>query len=87
MNKDKENALKDYLEMIKKSWTWARLTEKERKTFEEWLHKARYELKGSYKQRWEILGNYYTMFLLGTGYDNPLNWRETEQERKENPRF
>lgn len=86
MNKDKESALKDYLEMIKKSWTWDKLTEKERKNFEECLYKARYELKGSYKKRWDILGNYYTMFLLGTGYDG-LNWRETEQERKENPRF
>lgn len=86
MNKDKENALKDFLEMIKKSWTWARLTEKERKTFEEWLHKARYELKGSYKQRWDILQNYYMMFLLGTGYEDH-KWRETEQEKKENPRF
>lgn len=86
MNKDKESALKDYLEMIKRSWTWDRLTEKERKRFEGWIQKGKW-LKGSYKQRWDTLENYYTMFLLGTGYDGPIGWREPEREKKENPRF
>ena len=86
MNKDKEDALKDYLEMIERSWTWYKLTENEKMTFKRWLYTDRYQLKGSYKQRWDILQNYYMMFLLGTGYEDH-NWRETEQEKKENPRF
>ena len=86
MNKDKENALKDYLEMIKKSWTWARLTEKETKKFEELLSLERFKLSGSYKQRWSILQNYYAMFLEGCGY-KPTGWREPPQQVQENPPF
>ena len=85
-NREKENALRDYLIMIERSWTWARLTEKERATFKRWLYADRYQLKGSYKQRWEILQNYYTMFLFGTGYEDH-KWRETEREKNENPPF
>lgn len=85
--KEKDDALKDYLEMIKKSWTWAKLTEKEKTIFEAWLYKERFELKGNYKQRRETLGNYYTMFLLGTGYDDPFQWRTTEEEKKDAPIF
>ena len=31
---NKENAIKDYLAMIKQSWTWSKLTEEEKECFE-----------------------------------------------------
>ena len=34
---NKENAIKDYLAMIKQSWTWSKLTEEEKECFENFL--------------------------------------------------
>ena len=70
----KEDALKDYLEEIKQSWTWARLSEEEKKVFEKRINCERFisSIKGNYNARWNIISNYYFMFLLGLGFDNPM---------------
>lgn len=83
MNKNKENARLDYMEMIEKSWTWARLTEDERKRFVNVVDNSEHlgAIFGTYRQRWEILCALYHSFLKGCNYD-PLHWRESEEENK-----
>ena len=78
MEKIKENATKDFLEMIKKSWTWARLTEEEKTQFMKswetvtisWANGRDNAVKGTYKDRWQICNAMYEMFLAGVGYNN-----------------
>jgi len=79
--KQKENAIQDWTDMIKKSWTWARLTEKEKDTFIELLSHpcSAVVIKGDYEQRWESCEALYHTYLEGLGY-NPLNWRDDYQE-------
>jgi hypothetical protein len=75
--KDKNLAKQDWLEMIKKSWTWARLTEKEKEKFSELLEHpcSAVVIRGNYEQRWEACEALYHTFLDALGYD-PLEWRE-----------
>lgn len=80
MNKDKENAFSDFIDMIKLSWTYERLTETEReKALEALKDTTRRALIGSYKQRFEILNAVYHGFLLAIGYE-PIGWRETDPD-------
>lgn len=74
----KEQAKQDWLTMIKGSWTWARLTENERKTFSDLLEHpcSAVVIRGNYDQRWEACEALYHTFLEGLGY-TPLDWRET----------
>lgn len=73
--KHKENAVDDFLRMIRQSWTWKRLTEGERNRFIEVLHQVR--VSGTYDQRYEQANNFYHAFLYGAGY-SPIGWREPE---------
>ena len=77
MERLKENVFKDYYEMIKNSWTYAKLTneEKERLNLLVYDNCVRKSIKGTYAQRWETLNMLYRAFLLGVGYNNG-NWRE-----------
>lgn len=84
MEKIKENATKDFLEMIKKSWTWARLTEEEKAQFMtawetvtiSWANNGDSAVKGTYKDRWQTCNAMYHMFLAGVGYDtNKEKWK------------
>ena len=77
--KDKNLAKQEYLEMIKKSWTWAKLTEKEREKFSELLEHpcSAIVIRGNYDQRWEACEALYHTYLEGLGY-TPLEWRETQ---------
>ena len=77
--KDKNLAKQDYLEMISKSWTWARLTEKEREQFKGLLEHpcSAAVIKGNYEQRYEACEALYHTFLEGLGYD-PLEWRDAQ---------
>jgi hypothetical protein len=63
--------------MIKQSWTWAKLTEKEREKFSELLEHpcSAVVIKGNYEQRWEACEALYHTYLEGLEYD-PLHWRE-----------
>lgn len=70
----KEVCRSDFYTMIIKSWTWAKLTDKEKELCTECFKNA--FLYGNYKQRWEILNNCYTSFLAGCGYENQCDWRE-----------
>ena len=78
MEKVKENALTDYIEMIQKSWTYAKLTKDEKESFDLAFHDIRVTnaLKGSYRQRWDMLNALYSNFLYGVGYRNTGFWRE-----------
>ena len=73
-----EQAKQDWLEMIKQSWTWARLTESEKETFLSLLEHpcSAVVIKGTYHQRWEACDALYHTYLEGLGY-TPLDWRET----------
>lgn len=65
MEKQEKDVLKDFMETIKKSWTWDRLKENERLTFTNCLNWNRFKVKGTYKQKWNLLANYYDMFIFG----------------------
>jgi hypothetical protein len=73
--KNKENAYFDFVEMIKKSWTYGRLTDQERERLFEALSRA--HIFGTWVQRWEILNDVYFAFLTALGY-KPIGWREPE---------
>ena len=78
----RQNRLKtinEYTDMISQSWTWARLTKEEKDKFTDWVYAQRFveTINGTRKQRWNILNNYYCMFLEGVGYQ-PIGWREHE---------
>ena len=64
----------DYIEtVIKKSWTWARLTEEERQRF---LSMEIFdEIKGNDRTRIEWLHTIYNAYLTALGY-KPIGWRE-----------
>lgn len=78
---EKENTIKNFVEMIKKSWTFNKMTEKEKSIIIGILYNPRTEkaTKGTYQQRWEVLQAIYGAYLAGLGYDSPT-WRETEQQ-------
>ena len=86
--KAKENAYTDWFEMIFKSWTWEKLTESEREKFIDEVDKFCSErssfqiLKGTYRQRWDILQALYSCYLDGLGY-KPIGWRENAEENSE----
>ncbi len=77
--KDKNLAKQNYIEMIKESWTWAKLTQEERQTFLDLLEhpQGKRVIKGSYQERYEACDCLYYAFLCGLGYSkNPCKWRE-----------
>ena len=77
MTRTKETAKADFIEMIGHSWTWARLTEEEKKRFSSTIYSSK--VKGTYSQRWELLNSFYRFFLEGCGY-KPFGWRETDED-------
>lgn len=78
------DAVEDYFQnVIKKSWTWEKLTDEEHKRFIDMDVFDR--IKGNDKTRIEWLNTIYHSFLSALGYQC-IGWRETEEE-KEMPRF
>ena len=74
------SAVEDYFQNdIKKSWTWDRLTEEERRRFIDMNVFDR--IKGNNKTRVEWLNTIYDSFLSALGY-KPIGWRETEEEKE-----
>lgn len=75
--KDKEYVRKDYMEMITKSWTYDRMTSDERKKLGNLFISPQLKnaLKGTYKQRWDVLNAMYHSFLIGIGYTD-YSWRD-----------
>ena len=77
MNKNKEEAIKLYIDMMEKSWTYARLTEEEKTRLMDtinWTDRQGF-IKGSFNDRWGILQAVYTSFINALGY-KPSGWRE-----------
>ena len=74
---DKEKVIENFNNMIIKSWTYARLTSAEKDQWKRTLESAplKVAVKGTYKQRWNILNGIYTAFLYGCGYTD-FKWRE-----------
>lgn len=76
----KENATGKFYENIKKSWTYERLTTEEKNRFEKVIFSTQIQncLKGTYKQRYEILNSIYHSFLMALDY-TPIGWRENTE--------
>ena len=74
--KNKNNVFIDYLEMIRNSWTYDRMTQEEKEKIKELLTSGRIkeDIKGTYQQRWQALNALYYAFLIGIGYNN-FDWR------------
>ena len=67
-------AVENYFQnVIKKSWTWQKLTEEEQKRFIDMNVFDR--IKGNDKTRMEWLNTIYQSFLSALGY-KPIGWRE-----------
>ena len=82
--REKENAVMQFLSMICRSWTFCRMTEKEK---EYWvktvLHANRLDrIKGNYDARWLVLSNMYDAFLNALGYlEDQADWRGRRSEK------
>lgn len=79
--KRKEDTLKDFIEMVYNSWTYAKMTDNEKEQLTNLLQNdgvIREGLKGSYQQRLKILQIFYIGYLGGLGYNNG-NWREEKE--------
>ena len=77
------NAVENYFQnVIKKSWTWQKLTQEEQQRFIDM--DVFDKIKGNDKQRVEWLNTIYTAFLSALDY-KPIGWREDFFE--EIPRF
>ena len=76
----KEEALVNFIEMIKNSWTYEKMTEEEQTRLMGMFNHPRVidSLKGSFIQRWASLQAIYYAFLIGLGYA-PINWREGQE--------
>jgi len=74
-----EPAVKDWLDMIQKSWTWGKLSEEERKDFLTLLDhpQSNQVIFGDYEQCKNACEALYYAFLCGKGYTrNPIDWRD-----------
>lgn len=72
------NAVENYFQnVIKKSWTWQKLTQEEQQRFIDM--DVFDKIKGTDKQRVEWLITIYTAFLSALGY-KPIGWREEDKE-------
>lgn len=72
------NAVENYFQnVIKKSWTWEKLTNEERKRFIDMDVFDR--IKGNDQTRIEWLNTIYQSFLAALDFE-PIGWRETERD-------
>ena len=77
--KDKDNAVCDFYEMVKMSWTFDRMTEDEKQNLRLVFYDAHEFVSGTYNKRWEQLHGMYNAFLHALGYHGG-NWRETDAD-------
>lgn len=81
MNKPKEKAFPDFLEITRISWTYQRMTAEEKHRCEAALSsKQAQQIHGTYRQRFAAYNAIYRGYLIGIGYDGPL-WREARREK------
>lgn len=76
--KKKEDALDEFVDMVRKSWTFGRLTTAERDKLWEAFEFAARHLRGNFDARWATLQTVYNAFLLGVGYTD-FNWRDVKE--------
>ena len=83
MERIKENAKKDFINMISNAWTVEKMTGEEWERLTNIFYNPQTEkaLKGNYNQRWETLQAIFTSYLIGLGY-NSFNWREDQPTTK-----
>ena len=78
--RERHDAMPYFKDMVKKSWTYARLTESER----EWLWNVfgnrAMDIKGTFYQRYDAYNAMYSAYLAGVGYHDPINWRRGNEE-------
>lgn len=80
----KEEAKEKFIETIRNSWTYKRLTKDEATRFEKLVERDTNErfagcIKGTFRERWFQLQNIYHAFLTGLGYsDDCMDWRGDE---------
>lgn len=79
--KNKNFVFTDFLETIKKSWTYEKLTEEEKGKLHQILldYRTTDNIKGNYQQRWNALNALYFAFLTALDY-TPTGWRENDEE-------
>lgn len=86
MERNKENAVKDFLEYIRHAWTWKRMTEDEQKQFLSVMDSVQCTkaIAGTYDARWNICYACYESFLYALGYGKADNdgWFDWREERK-----
>ena len=72
------NAVENYFQdVIKKSWTWQRLTDEEQERF---INMSVFDrIKGDDRTRIEWLNTIYDAFLTGLGCQS-VGWREPKEE-------
>lgn len=75
----KENALLHHLAMTCRSWTFARMTQKEKENCVNsflWANEQNL-IKGSFDARWATMQAIYDAFLSALDYnDDPMKWRD-----------
>lgn len=78
-NKNKDNVIYDFQNMIADSWTYDKMIFEERLRWLDVLYSnsTQSSLKGTYKARWDILNAIYHSYLMGLGYTD-FNWRDEE---------
>ena len=75
-NNNLEMTCENYFQtVIKKSWTWQKLTKEEKEKFIELNFDI---ITGTAKKRKELLNLVYHAFLSGLGY-KPIGWREENE--------
>lgn len=74
------SAVEDYFQnIIKKSWTWEKLTTEEQKRFIDM--NVFDKIKGNDKTRVEWLNTIYLSYLTALGY-KAIRWREADEEKE-----
>lgn len=78
----KENALIQFVAIIARSWTFARMTPEEQKNCMAMFADVRTSkaLRGSWEARWDVLNAVYGAFLAALGYFGGDWRREKETE-------
>jgi glycine cleavage system protein P-like pyridoxal-binding family len=81
MDEVKENAKNDFIDIIKISWTYEKLTDYEKQLFHKIINEniINEALKGNYKARYKTMQAIYHTFILSLGY-NGFNWRENKEK-------
>lgn len=77
MTKDKNTSVMDFMQMTYNSWTYNKMSTDEKNRLADVVAWCTNQgiVKGTWKQRWDIMQAVYWSFLQGIGYDGPC-WRD-----------